>query len=123
VTTGADAEEVLSALPGEGATHGRIDLVVADLRLAERGSGLDAVATLRSACARHIPALVISGDTSDEAREEVLRAGVTLLHKPVLATALLLAAQRAVTARRGRSPADAVGNVRAVSVQEGAAAR
>ncbi len=100
VTGAEDAAALLVALEAEPlAKDHPIDIVIADLRLAEQASGLDAIATLRSATGKDIPALVISGDTTDEAREEVARAGVSLLHKPVMATTLLLAAQRALSAR------------------------
>jgi signal transduction histidine kinase/ActR/RegA family two-component response regulator len=72
------------------------DLVVADLRLAAGASGVDAIAALREGLGADIPALVVSGDTSEAARAEVAAAGVTLLAKPVVAAALRRAAERAL---------------------------
>jgi DNA-binding response OmpR family regulator len=65
-----------------------IDLIVADLRLAEGVSGIDEVARLRTALGTAIPALIVSGDTSEEARAEVARAGLRLLAKPLVAATL-----------------------------------
>ena len=49
------------------------DLIVADLRLADGASGLDAVAALRNALGHCTPALIVSGDTGQAARAEVRR--------------------------------------------------
>ena len=72
------------------------DLIVADLRLADGHCGLDAVAQLRAACGRRPPALIVSGDTGEEARAAVAAAGYTLLSKPLFATALQAAAVTAL---------------------------
>jgi DNA-binding response OmpR family regulator len=68
------------------------DLIVADLRLADAASGVDAVAELHLAIGATPPALIVSGDTSEAARTEVDAAGFTLLSKPVVAAALAAAA-------------------------------
>jgi DNA-binding response OmpR family regulator len=73
-----------------------VDLIVADLRLADGKSGIDAIARLRSALGSATPALVVSGDTSGAAQAEVRAAGVELLVKPVVATALKNAAEAAL---------------------------
>ena len=65
-----------------------IDLIVADLRLAEGRSGLTEIARLRRRAGRPIPALIVSGDTGDEARAEVAAHGIPLLAKPLVAVAL-----------------------------------
>jgi signal transduction histidine kinase len=72
------------------------DLIVADLRLADGRCGLDAVAQLRAACGRQPPALIVSGDTGDDARAAVAAAGFTLLSKPLVASALQAAAAAAL---------------------------
>jgi len=64
------------------------DLVVADLRLADGASGIDAVRTLRDALGFSVPALMVSGDTSRAAERTAHAAGLTLLSKPVDATVL-----------------------------------
>ncbi len=74
----------------------RFDLIVADLRLGNGGCGLDAVAELRRLIGAPAPALIVSGDTGEEARASVLGAGFTLLSKPVLASTLQSAATTAL---------------------------
>ena len=65
-----------------------VDLIVADLRLADGKSGIDAIARLRAQLGADIPAIMVSGDTSGAAQAEVRAAGVKLLVKPVVAAAL-----------------------------------
>jgi signal transduction histidine kinase/CheY-like chemotaxis protein len=72
------------------------DLIVADLRLANGGWGLDEVARLQAACGRRAPALIVSGDTGEEARAAVAAAGFRLLAKPLIAAALQAAAAAAL---------------------------
>ena len=97
---GADAGSALAALAASAGSAGSaVDLIVADLRLADGKSGIDAIAQLRSALGRGIPALVVSGDTSDAAQAEVQAAGVELLLKPVVAAALKDAAEAALGVR------------------------
>jgi signal transduction histidine kinase/CheY-like chemotaxis protein len=86
VAAGENADRVREALLEAGARD--IDLIVADLRLAEGVSGIDEVARLRTALGTAIPALIVSGDTSEEARAEVARAGLRLLAKPLVAATL-----------------------------------
>ncbi len=93
VAGGEDAVSVQRALRGAAP-----DLIVADLRLAEGGSGIDSIATLRRAHGEATPALIVSGDTGDEALAEARAAGITMLAKPVVASALRLAAERAMAA-------------------------
>jgi CheY-like chemotaxis protein len=94
---GADANSALAALTAaEGCGRGDVDLIVADLRLADGKSGIDAIARLRSALGSATPALVVSGDTSDAAQGEVRAAGVELLVKPVVAAVLKAAAETAL---------------------------
>ena len=96
-TGGADPDSALTSLASCGcnATNG-IDLIIADLRLADGASGIDAIARLREALGRGTPALIVSGDTSSIAQAEVRAAGIHLLLKPVVATALKDAAEAAL---------------------------
>jgi signal transduction histidine kinase/CheY-like chemotaxis protein len=94
VAGGEDAASVQRALRGAAP-----DLIVADLRLAEAASGVDAIAALRRAHGQATPALIVSGDTSDEALAEARAAGITMLAKPAVASVLRLAAERAIAAR------------------------
>ena len=76
----------------------RADLIVADLRLADGRSGVDAIRTLRRHSGALTPALIISGDTTEGARAEAARCGIALLQKPVMAAALLAGGERALVA-------------------------
>ena len=64
------------------------DLVVADLRLADGVSGIDAVRRLRDEMGFVIPAIIVSGDTGTRADREARAAGLTLLPKPVVGATL-----------------------------------
>ena len=96
---GADANTALAALAAsDGPVRGGVDLIVADLRLADGKSGIDAIARLRSVFGSATPAFVVLGDTSAAAQAEVRAAGVDLLVKPVVAAALKDAAEAALRA-------------------------
>jgi CheY-like chemotaxis protein len=86
VAAGENADRVREALAQAGTRD--VDLIVADLRLAEGVSGIDEVARLRAALGATIPALIVSGDTSEEARTEAAGAGLRLLAKPLVAATL-----------------------------------
>jgi signal transduction histidine kinase/CheY-like chemotaxis protein len=100
VAGGENVEAVVADLAraaGRGAAPvAQPDLIIADLRLADGGCGLDAVARLRAACGRAPPALIVSGDTGDEARGAVAAAGFELLSKPLVAASLHAAAAAAL---------------------------
>ena len=98
VAGGGDAPEALRATGGTS-----VDLIVADLRLANGRSGIAAIGDLRHAFRRTTPALIVSGDTGDGARQEACAAGITLLAKPVVAAALRSAAETAVAANGRRA--------------------
>ncbi len=92
------AADVRGAIEALGDSEQGPDLVVADLRLAGGASGVDAIAAMRERWRADMPALVVSGDTSEAARAEAGAAGVTLLAKPVVAAMLRRAAERALAA-------------------------
>jgi CheY-like chemotaxis protein len=99
VVSAEDGEAAWRNLAAACAPHAvRADLIVADLRLAEGASGIDAVRTLRNNAGELIPAIIISGDTTEGARAEAAAAGIALLQKPVMAAALLSGAERALAA-------------------------
>jgi signal transduction histidine kinase len=97
---GDAASSALAALAAasDGA-YPRVDLIIADLRLADGASGIDAIVELRSQLDTEAPALIVSGDTSAAARVEVETAGIRLLVKPVVASALREAAEAALHRR------------------------
>ena len=99
VAGGDDAPAVLAAIGTEVP-----DLIVGDLRLANGRSGIVAIGDLRRAFGHATAALIVSGDTSDAAREETRAAGITMLAKPVVAAALRTAAEAIVaTAERANA--------------------
>ncbi len=59
------------------------DLIVSDYRLAGGGTGLQAIAQLRSAFGAPIPACLVTGDTSSDVLAEIESAGLHALTKPV----------------------------------------
>jgi signal transduction histidine kinase/CheY-like chemotaxis protein len=93
VSTAAGADEAVAAI---AASVQPVDLVVADLRLADDACGVDAIAAVRSAVRRPVPALVVTGDAGAAARAAVAAAGLPMLSKPVVGPALLAAARRAL---------------------------
>jgi signal transduction histidine kinase len=74
----ASGRELIAELAGQAP-----DALVADLHLRDGASGLDAIAAVRASFGRALPALVISADTSAEARARVQASGHLLLGKPV----------------------------------------
>ena len=76
-----------------------VDLIVADLRLADGQSGIDAISCIRAHLGAGVPALVVSGDTSGDAQDEVRAAGIRLLVKPVVAAAFRSAAEDVIRRR------------------------
>ena len=57
--------------------------------------GIAAIAEIRRACDRNMPALIVSGDTSEIAAAEARVAGLTRLAKPLVAAVLGRAAEAA----------------------------
>jgi len=65
----------------------RPDIVLADLRLRNRVTGIDVIESIRSAYGP-IPAFLISGDSAPEEIEDAAARGLTLLHKPLTGSRL-----------------------------------
>jgi len=85
VVTASSEHSALAVL----AEHDRPpDLIIADSRLSDGKSGIEAVARLRTAFNASIPAFLISGDTDPERLREARASGYHLLHKPVRPMAL-----------------------------------
>jgi signal transduction histidine kinase/CheY-like chemotaxis protein len=59
------------------------DLIIADYRLRELQTGVDAIRTVTDALQANIPGILITGDTAPERLQEAGRSGFKLLHKPV----------------------------------------
>jgi CheY-like chemotaxis protein len=63
--------------------HRMPDLIVSDYRLADEGTGLQAIAQLRGAFGADIPAFVVTGDTSADVVCAIESADLHALTKPV----------------------------------------
>ncbi|HPQ94398.1 MAG TPA: ATP-binding protein [Thiolinea sp.] len=61
----------------------RPDLIIADYRLRNDKTGAEAIAGIRRLLAAEIPALLITGDTSEERLQEADTSGLLILHKPL----------------------------------------
>lgn len=63
------------------------DVIVSDYHLVHE-TGVDAIARIRAARAREIPAVLVSGDVTEELRAHAARLSLHLLHKPLQAAKL-----------------------------------
>jgi signal transduction histidine kinase/CheY-like chemotaxis protein len=82
------AETGDQALRALGAEQPRLDVVIADYRLAAAELGTQVIERVRTACGAPIPAIVVTGDVIAELSESMQRAGLELLQKPVQAAKL-----------------------------------
>lgn len=88
--TATSIDSALQALKGSHAP----DVIIADFRLGESISGLDAIKIIREEFNLNIPALLITGDTAPERLQQAATAEITVLHKPVEPTLLKQALDR-----------------------------
>lgn len=84
VYPGRSAAEALAAhAKASTAGHARVDLVVADYRLADGVTGFEAIQAIRARLGRAVPAVIVTGDTSPERLKQVTASGARILHKPI----------------------------------------
>jgi signal transduction histidine kinase/CheY-like chemotaxis protein len=95
----AEASEA-AALGRLAETGEEPDLIVSDYRLAD-GTGIDAIARIRTVSCSEIPAFLISGDTAPERLRDAAASGFHLLHKPVPPMALRAIVNRLLRPRDG----------------------
>ncbi len=57
--------------------------IVADYRLREGRTGVEAIRRIRAMVGADVPSIIITGDTSTEGLREARASGVTVLQKPV----------------------------------------
>jgi signal transduction histidine kinase/CheY-like chemotaxis protein len=74
----ASGEELLRKLGGRTP-----DVIVCDYRLPRGETGIEVITRTRAACAKDVPAMLITGDTSPKLMRAAEDAGYPLLHKPV----------------------------------------
>jgi signal transduction histidine kinase len=60
-----------------------VDLIVADYRLGDGATGLDAIEALCVYIGRSLPAIIVTGDTSPSRIKEATASGHRILHKPI----------------------------------------
>jgi len=80
VVAAASTESVLAMLEHVGR---RPEGIIADYRLREGHTGLEAIRTLREQYGDDIPSLIITGDTASGPLRKLRNSGLQLLHKPV----------------------------------------
>jgi len=79
-------------------------LLISDFHLLDGSTGVEAVSAVREFFAAHIPAFIVSGDTSKVVKDARLLDNCTLMSKPVDTNRLLAAARQAI--RTGYVPQD-----------------
>jgi len=104
VTAAPDGPAALALAAAGGL---RPDLLLADLNLPGGMDGLHAAVGLRTALARPLPVIILSGDTSACALQAIALQDCVHLSKPVKAAALAQAIQRLLAARPERPLATA----------------
>nr|WP_246338179.1 ATP-binding protein [Azospirillum oleiclasticum] len=80
VVAEAEGEAAVAALARIGRRPG---VVLADYRLGEGGTGVDAIDAVRRSCGWSVPAILLTGDTAATSGLHADRAGFTIIHKPV----------------------------------------
>lgn len=79
-----------------GGAAAPVHLILADYRLAEGQTGIDAVGMLRAWLGHAVPALIVTGDTAPDRLQALHDSGFPVLHKPIHGEALRAALHRAV---------------------------
>jgi CheY-like chemotaxis protein len=60
-----------------------VDMIIADYRLGDGATGLDAIEALCVHIGRSVPAIIVTGDTSPSRIKEATVSGHRILHKPI----------------------------------------
>lgn len=80
VVAAASADEALDRLASIGRAP---DVVVADYRLKNGRTGVEAIRAIQSAWGSAVPGILVTGDTGADRLREAAASGLPLLHKPV----------------------------------------
>ena len=77
------AESAVQALKLLDVNRLKPDIMIVDYQLLNGDTGIEAIARIHTHFKRAIPAIIITGDTSNERLHEATKTGYRLLHKPV----------------------------------------
>jgi len=77
------ADSAESALDVIAQTGRSPEVIIADYRLRNSKTGVEAIETLHAKYGRDIPAIIITGDTAPDRLREAEASGYHLLHKPL----------------------------------------
>ncbi len=94
VVAAASEQDAVDAVAARNLRPG---LILADYRLRGGETGTDAIARIRRVTGRHVPAVVVTGDTAPERIVDAERGDHRLLHKPVLPAELRAAVEEALS--------------------------
>lgn len=75
--SGESAESIISQVSDD-----HFDLLLVDYRLREGRTGREAIETIRNHLGKHVPAIIITGDTASNKIAEAQSSDALLLHKP-----------------------------------------
>jgi PAS domain S-box-containing protein len=100
VLTATDAEQAAAAARQAGR---RPDIVIADYRLREGRTGMEAIQAIRALFDQPIPALILTGETDLEFQRKAAARGLGIAHKPVTPGQLGRVLDQQLTAA-GRGP-------------------
>jgi two-component system, sensor histidine kinase len=85
VVLAASEDEAVAELRAQAC---RPDVILADYRLRDERTGIQAIERLREEFGAGIPALIVTGDTATERLRQAKQSGLTLIHKPVYSASL-----------------------------------
>jgi len=75
--SGESSDDVINQMQGD-----KVDLLLVDYRLREGKTGRDAIKAIRTVLGKHVPAIIITGDTASNRISEAQSSDALLLHKP-----------------------------------------
>lgn len=76
------------------------DIILADYRLRNNMTGIDAIQSLRERSGCAVPAIIITGDTGAERLREVAGQNIALLHKPIDSDKLVFAIEKSLARKK-----------------------
>ena len=80
---GVRLDNCLRSLRWQDLHPARVDIVISDFKLGERDRGTDAIERIRMRFGRHVPAIVLTGDTSQIPAKLSEQPATRMLNKPV----------------------------------------